>query len=492
MMPSNDVSASNFVGGRAVGSRRRGRVINPASFATVVGSVTLATRGTVDAAVAQAQAALRGWAATSVEERQFLLLAIAEQLERLIEAQDLPTLLTREQGKIRAESAQDLRLASHVIRQTVELATSALREEVYKDELGMLITTFEPMGVVAAISPWNWPIVLSMMKLTPALLTGNTVVLKPAPNTPLAITVIVTEIAKALPPGVLNLVHGGGDIGAYLVSHPGVHKVSFTGSVASGRKVYRAAAANIKDLDLELGGNDPAILLDDVKVTDDLVRSIVGAAFVTTGQVCVAIKRLYVHEDILPTFLPALQDAVNTFVVGDGLSPDVTMGPLNNDMQFTKVSRMVDEARSAGAKISTVGRRSPGTKWDGGYFMLPGVATGAPDACALVQEEQFGPVLPVLSFSDVDEVVERANKTSYGLCASIWSSNSARAFELARRIESGRTCVNAHGLQTLDFGFARTAVKESGLGLSSGPEGLRSYACRRILTDRRTPAQLAS
>lgn len=477
--------AFNLVNGKQLAGVRRDPIFNPARFDELVGHVEIASREIVEQAVAAAGAAFPAWAARGLAERKELLLEAGRKVETAISQKDLVSLLTSEQGKILSEAQRDVGGTIPMIRLNVDAVDAAIGDRVTADERGRNVLVYDPIGVVAVITPWNWPVLLSVVAIIPALLAGNCVIVKPAPNTPLAISETVYAMASVLPPGVLNIIHGGSDVGSHLVDHPGVGKITFVGSVASGKKVYEAAGrTSIKRLALELGGNDPAIVFEDAKIDDEVIRAIIDAALITSGQVCAAIKRLYVHSDIIDEVTDRLMDAMNEAVVGDGKSPDVSMGPLNNEMQFRKVQKMLEEARACGADIRTVGKRHDATDWAQGYFMLPSVAFNAPEGCDLVQEEQFGPVLPILSFTDTDDVIRRANDTGYGLSASVWSSDIDRAFDVSRRVEAGKIWINQHGLGSLDFRIAVGGVKNSGLGIHYGPEGIQAFTNRRLLTDR--------
>ncbi|MEU1957248.1 aldehyde dehydrogenase family protein [Nocardia rhamnosiphila] len=477
-------NAVNLVGGERVLGDTPIEVRNPAAFGTVVGDVSYASPEVVDAAVRTATAAQRAWARETLESRISQLDKAADVVERFCEDNDLASLLTQEQGKVLSESAFDVSLASQVIRMTTEMATEALADIEFSDSRGRHIVSFDSLGVVAAVTPWNWPIVLSIMKVAPALVAGNSVVLKPAPNTPLTITAILEVLASSLPTGLVNLVHGDGRAGAALTTHPDVAKLSFTGSVTTGRKIYTAGASSIKNMTLELGGNDPAVLLDDVDLSDETIQRMCDATFMTTGQVCVAVKRFYVHGDRYGEFVEKFKACADQYVVGDGLDQRSTMGPLNNEMQFKKVHALLDQAQRAGATATTLGAVVPDTAWEQGYFIRPTVVTDAPSDIELVTEEQFGPIIPVLPFTDTESVLEEINSSPYGLGSSVWSADTDRAFAVGRRIRAGGTWINAHGLANLDFHFATGGVKSSGLGVELGVDGLRAFTDRHNITER--------
>lgn len=481
----NPPTAYNLINGkRHEGGTTSTKICNPAAFETVVGSVESATPAIVDTAVVAARHAFPDWSKRSIADRIASLREAAARVSQAIKDKDLAALLTREQGKILFESMIDVNSVDTAVEAAALIAEEALSDVVFTDRKGRHITMHTPVGVVAAVSPWNAPIILSIWKVIPALAAGNCVVLKPAPNTPLAITEIIAAIASALPPGVLNLVHGSGDVGHALVSHPQVGAVSFTGSVASGRKVLGAGIESLRPVSLELGGNDPAIVLDDADLNEQTIRSMAAMTYVITGQVCVAIKRIYVHDSLYDRFVSLFSDVVNEYVVGNGLSPDVTMGPLNNEMQLRKVQGYITSAEAAGARITTLGRRSKEVDWGGGYFMLPSIATGVPERCGLVQEEQFGPVVPIMRYSNLDDAIRQANSTEYGLCSSVWSSDFDRALGVARRIEAGMTWINHHGLGAMDLNFGANGIKASGHGITGGIEGIREHCHRRTITDR--------
>jgi len=325
---------------------------------------------------------------------------------------------------------------------------------------------YRPLGVVGIITPWNAPINLAAGPLTAALYTGNTVVLKPSPYTPLCTLRLGELLRDVFPPGVLNVLAGGDELGQWMTEHPGIDKISFTGSVATGKKVMASAAGTLKRVTLELGGNDAAIVLDDVD-PKTVAPKLFFAACVNSGQVCMAIKRIYAHERIYDALCAALAEEARKARVGDGLDPQTQYGPIQNRMQYEKVVGILEDTRRAGARIVAGGElpQRPG------YFIPPTIVTDIAENSRLVREEQFGPVVPVLKFSDVDEAVRLANDTRFGLAGSVWSHDPARAAAIAARLEVGTAWVNQHRATsaTVPFGGA----KESGLGRQYSILGLK-------------------
>jgi acyl-CoA reductase-like NAD-dependent aldehyde dehydrogenase len=313
-----------------------------------------------------------------------------------------------------------------------------------------------------------------VVKIAPALLVGNTVVGKPSPYTPLSTLALGAAIADVVPPGVVNILGGSDQVGAALTAHPGVRKVSFTGSVATGKKVARAAADDLKRVTLELGGNDPAIVLPDVDAKAVASRLFWGA-FANSGQVCIAIKRLYVHEDVYPAIVSELSEVARRVKLGPGLEAGTQLGPLNNRMQFERVQDLVEDARKHGGKVEVGGTALARP----GYFFPPTLVTGIGEGVRLVDEEQFGTALPVIPYRDVDDAVEQANRTHFGLGASVWTANVERGTELATRLESGTTWVNQHMSLGRDFPFG--GMKWSGIGRQNGPWGLEEFCELQVL-----------
>jgi acyl-CoA reductase-like NAD-dependent aldehyde dehydrogenase len=338
--------------------------------------------------------------------------------------------------------------------------------------------------VCVAIIPWNFPPTLASVKIGPGLLAGNTMVIKVPEFGPLATLQCLGAIAAALPPGVLNIVSGfGPEVGTSLVRDKRVGKVAFTGSTATGKLVMADAASHLARVTLELGGNDAALVLHDVDITEEMIKRIVTGAFSATGQICFAIKRLYVHESRYGELTERLRAAVDEIVVGDGARPEVTMGPFNNERQFVKVGELLAETQRD-YDVAQLGSYAEGTAIDDGYFMLPYLVFNPPESSAIVSCEQMGPILPIMKFEDEEEAIARANDSEYGLASSVWSTDIDRAFAIGERLEAGTTFVNGHSLFTIDPDGPFGGFKESGVGREfGGPVGLAQYIQLKSITD---------
>jgi acyl-CoA reductase-like NAD-dependent aldehyde dehydrogenase len=450
------------IDGKAVSAEQSFGVINPATGA-VFAQAPDCSREQLDAAMDSSQAAFRAWRSDEARRREALL-KCAEALQA--RAQELAPILTQEQGKPLEKAMMELMGGALWFQYTASLEIPV---EVLQDDADTRIEVRRrPHGVVGAITPWNFPVLLGIWKIAPALLAGNTVVIKPSPFTPLSTLKLGEVLRDVLPPGVLNVVSGGDGLGAWITSHPAVRKISFTGSVATGKKVAAAAAPDLKRVTLELGGNDPALVLDDVD-PKDVAEKIFWSAFENCGQICSAVKRVYVPERLYEPILSELAEHARGAKVGDGLEPGIQIGPINNEPQFERVIELVEDARSHGAKVLTGGARIG----DRGYFYAPTIVGDVSDGTRLVDEEQFGPALPVLSYRNIDDAVERANATHFGLSGSVWSSDYERAAEVAGRLECGTAWVNQHLaiLPNAPFGGA----KWSGIGVENGPWGLLGF-----------------
>jgi acyl-CoA reductase-like NAD-dependent aldehyde dehydrogenase len=363
------------------------------------------------------------------------------------------------------------------------MAAAALAGRVHPS--GTTQVEWVPHGVVGAILPFNWPISVMANKVLPALLTGNTIVVKAPPTCPGAVLLVAAAMAERLPPGVLNVVNGpDAALGAALVGHPGVDMVSFTGGVPTGQAVMSVAARTARPVVLELGGNDAAILAPDVMVDAALAGRLFDAAFITSGQVCMAIKRLYVQADRMAEMVAALVDRLSTEVVGDGLADGVTMGPVHLAGSRDRAEALIAEAAHDGARVHRPGRVRDEDAGAGGYLVSPALVESPAPGSRVVVEEQFAPVLPILPYDDLDDAVLAANRSPFGLCASIWSNDMALAASVAGRLEAGTVFINTHGLSAIDMEAPMGGWKQSGFGVELGPEGMQAFARQRVVVTR--------
>jgi len=463
MSVTSDYPRTLTIDGAAVETAEHFPVVDPATgkpFATAP-SISDAQ---LDSAVRAADAAYGTWRRDE-PARTAALLAAADAVDAA--AGDLAALLTAEQGKPLHDARAETKAVSLWLRYfaTLELAPEVVRD----DEKGYAEVHRRPLGVVAAITPWNFPLTLAMWKIAPALRAGNTVVIKPSPYTPLATLALGEVLRPVLPPGVLNVVTGPDPLGAALTTHPLVRKISFTGSTSTGKKVAAAAADDLKRVTLELGGNDPAIVLPDAPI-GDIAASLFWSGFINNGQTCLAVKRVYVHESQHDDLVDALAAIAEQVRVDEGTAEGVQLGPINNKPQYERVSGLVEDAVARGARVAAGG--SPLDR--DGYFYRPTILSGLDDGVPVVDEEQFGPVLPVLAYRDLDDAVARANRTTYGLTASVWSADPGRAAVVAAEIEAGQVTVNAHGSAiTPDLPFG--GHKHSGIGVENGRWGLLGF-----------------
>jgi acyl-CoA reductase-like NAD-dependent aldehyde dehydrogenase len=454
---------SLLIGGELVQSPQQLDVINPA-LGTVFARCPSAGAPELDSAVAAARRAFPAWRARSFADRAALVKQLSQKLRE--RQKELAELLTREQGKPLAQSVAEIDRGA---AQSDGMVGIEIPVEVIADDNDKHIELrYRPLGVVGIITPWNAPVNLALGPLVSALYTGNTVVLKPSPYTPLATLKVGELLNEVFPAGVVNVLAGGDELGAAMTAHRDIDKISFTGSVATGKKVLASAAATLKRVTLELGGNDPAIVLDDVDAKA-VAKKIFFASFVNSGQVCMAIKRIYAHESIYADLCDALVEEANKAKVGNGLDPSTELGPVQNKMQYDKVVGIIKDTKKAGAKFLAGGEIPAGP----GYFLPPTLVTDIADDSRLVQEEQFGPIVPILKFSDVDDALRRANDTRYGLSGSVWTKDLKRGSEIAARLEVGTAWVNQHRTTSAFVPFG--GAKESGLGRQYSALGLKSY-----------------
>ena len=468
------VHARLLIGGEWVDGATRIEVRNPARPAEIVGSAVQCGTDDIDAAVGAAKAAQPAWAALGYRARADV---IADALDRLEKEQDeRATLYSRENGKTIAEAKGELRSVCARQRLTLELVEELEAERLLTDEIGRTFVSQIPYGVVVSIVPWNAPVALAFMQIIPALLAGNAVVVKPPESCPLTLTRSVEMIAGLFPPGVLNLVTGlPAEIGDRLTGHPDVDKIAFTGSIPSARHIMSNAAQTIKGMTLELGGNDPAVVLDDVDLSEKTMDRMTGAVFRMTGQVCMAIKRIYVPEEMQDRFVDAFAKAADKVVVGEGTRPKVTMGPMHLEKGLIRARGLLDDAEKRGANLLRVGRIDDMETFEEGWFMQPTIVTDIDDEAPLMTEEQFCPALPIATYRDIDDAVARANDTVYGLGGSVWGKDVDRAVSVARRIESGTVWINTHGTESVNRRAPYGGIKQSGIGRRAGIEGMREY-----------------
>mgnify|MGYP001609523418 FL=1 len=459
-----------LIGGRLVDGAAPMDVINPATE-EVLATCPRGSEAQLDEAVAAAKQAFPAWAAKPIADRRALILKLADAIEK--DAEALARLLTQEQGKPLAEATAEIAYTQAFIRQ---LATHDLPVKVLEDSDHRRIEQRRrPLGVVGAIIPWNFPVLIVAFKLPLALLAGNTVVVKPAPTTPLTTLKLGELMAEIFPAGVVNVITDQNDLGGKLSTHPDVAKISFTGSTETGRKVMASAASTIKRITLELGGNDAAIVLGDVDPVE-VAPGIFGGAFMNAGQVCLAIKRVYAHADIYDALCTELGRLAEEAIVDDGLKQGVQIGPLQNAAQYEKVKAFLDDARANGTIVAggTVEDRP-------GYFIRPTIVRDISDGTKLVDEEQFGPILPVIRYEDEEDALARANASTMGLGGSIWSTDREAARDLAGRMDSGTVWINKH----LDFGphVPFGGAKQSGLGVEFAEEGLHEFTQIHVINE---------
>lgn len=462
------------INGETVYTKNTLPVINPANE-EVIAQVPHADENDLNLAVHAARAAFPSWAALSVEERAQMLEEFADAIEQ--NSEELARLFTLEMGRPYQGALQEVSGAAKTVK---FYAKQRLPREILQDKDTHYVEKYyTPLGVAGLIVPWNFPVSLAVWKVSPALLTGNTVVLKPSPNTPLT-TLYLGELAKEIfPKGVFNVITGANELGAWMTEHSGIDKISFTGSTGTGKKVMQGAAINLKRVTLELGGNDAAIVLEDAD-PKKVAKPLFWAAFLNTAQVCVATKRLYVHEKIYDELLTELVNYAKTVKVGDGMDPETQLGPLQNKTQYEKVKGIIEDTKRSGAKIVLGGEIDESKP---GYFIPITIVDNPADDSRVVVEEAFGPILPVLKYHDYDDVIQRANNTIYGLGASVWGEDLALARSIADRLEAGTVWINE--AQVLHPKFPFGGHKQSGIGVEHSLEGITEYTNTKVVMIRK-------
>lgn len=486
-----------YVAGQPVMTEQWSAVHDPAAPNEIVGYAPCATAAQARAAVSAAHRAWLEWSRLAPEQRaaqlSSALLALEQDFEQRIE------LLVRENGKVRAEAEVELGVFAWRSELAIELAEQlhrirpleplAVRPQPTLATEGDHATVHRryvappfrseisrmSLGVVTIIVPYNWPIAILAASLPHALIAGNTVVVKPPPTSPLCLLRTMQLLASRLPPGVLNVVSGTNDAVAPLVRDPLVRRVVFTGSTAAGIQILKMAAENMTRVTLELGGNDPALVLEDADLGEEAVRRLVTGAFLTSGQVCMGIKRVYVHRLRYRELVDKMSQLLQHYVVGHGLEARTTMGPLNNARQRDIVTRLCDEARSAGCEVVQFGELAEPDASSGGYFLRPSLVLDPSPDLRIVTEEQFGPALPICAYDHLDGVIDRVNSEWAGLCSSVWTANADRARDVAARLRTGTTWVNNANAVAQDDRAPFGGFRMSGMGRELGLDGLLEF-----------------
>ncbi|KAJ4345224.1 uncharacterized protein N0V89_011353 [Didymosphaeria variabile] len=454
-----------IIDGKSVPTEKTRRGINPATLEEKE-EVPVATEDNLNQAVEAARKAFRSWSKVSWDKRKNKLLAWADAIEA--HKKEFADLLVAEQGKPLSVAIGETDAAIAWIKGQSSLA---LPEEVVEDsEKRKVVTRYTPLGVAAAIVPWNFPLMIAAVKIAPALLTGNVVIVKPSPFTPYCGLKLVELAQQFFPPGVVQSLSGDDSLGPWITNHPDIDKISFTGSTQTGKLVLQSASKTLKRVTLELGGNDPAIVFPDVNI-DKVAENLARSAFLSSGQICLAVKRIYVHESIYEQFRDAIVKHVRSYTLGDGSDEGTTHGPVQNEMQYYRVKSFFDDIEKHDWKVAIGGKIDHAPR--NGYYITPTIIDNPPHDSRIVAEEPFGPILPLISWKDETEVIEYANNTRLGLGASVWSNNLEAAERIARSIESGSVWINAH-LETTPMA-AFGGHKESGIGAEYGIEGLKAY-----------------
>ena len=453
-------------------------VNNPAT-GEVIDRVPSGTPDDVAHAVDAADAATGGWKKKSMRERGMILFHAAGLVRE--QHKDIAELLTREQGKPLRESIDEVRGFANILEFYAGISAHSTGETVRLGPAGDCMVVHEPLGICGAIIPWNMPVIIMGWKVGPALLAGNTMVLKPASTTPLSSLKLAGILDKAgLPPGVLNVVTGSGEsVGSAIVRHPLIRKVSFTGDCATGEKIRQLASAQLKDLTLELGGSDPMIVMDDAAI-DKAVEGALRGRFYNAGQTCTAVKRLYVHEKIAGIFIKKLQARIEALKAGNGLEPGIDIGPMNSVEGRQRISGMVNEVmEKEEGTILIGGCPLTGPSFDAGHFYTPTLVTGVTPGARLLTDEIFGPVLPVMTVPDLDTAIKEANRSRYGLGASVWTADLATTKCVFDEVHAGIIWVNRHLTVPPEIPFG--GMNESGIGRENGSHALESYSRTKTL-----------
>ncbi|MCP5383987.1 MAG: aldehyde dehydrogenase family protein [Altererythrobacter sp.] len=461
----------NLIDGEMVETASTMEVVNPANE-QVVGLVPACGTDELDRAVAAARRAFKSWSKTPIDERR----AVIQQMSGIIKenADELFRLLTTEQGKPHEQAKGEIYGAAGLM---AAQSTLSLEEEIIEDSDTRLHRSRRvPVGVVGGIVPWNFPVMMAMQKIAPAMLSGCTIVLKPSPFTPLTTLRIAELVKDVVPAGVVNIITGEDSLGPLITGHPDIDKITFTGSTATGKKIMEGASKDLKRITLELGGNDASIVLPDADVSK-VAEQLFWSSFSNAGQICVAAKRIYIHEDIYDELSTAIAEYAKGVVVGDGAQQGTGVGPIQNKKQFDRVCELIEDAKSNGYKFLVGGDVDPSGS---GYYVPITILDNPPEDARIVAEEQFGPVMPLMKFSTEEEVIARANASDYGLAGAVWTGNPDKGVEIAEQLETGTVWVNEylHLSPFAPFG----GHKQSGFGAEYGVEGLKEFTYPQVIT----------
>lgn len=465
---------ANLIDGEMVTAGQTFEVVNPANE-QVVGLAPACGKEELDRAVSAARRAFKTWRKTSAEERQKVVQGIAATIKE--NADELFRLLTTEQGKPHAQAQQEIYGAAGL---AAAQSTLTLDDVINQDDDTRLSRTRRvPVGVVGGIVPWNFPVMMAIQKIVPALISGCTIVLKPSPFTPLTTLRIAELIKDVVPAGTVNIITGADELGPLITEHPDIDKITFTGSTATGKKIMEGAAGDLKRITLELGGNDASIVLPDADV-EKVAEQLFWSSFSNAGQICVAAKRIYIHEDIYDDLSKAISEYAKGVVVGDGSQQGTGVGPIQNKKQFDRVRELIQDAKDKGYEFLTGGDVDPsGT----GYYVPITILDNPPEDARIVAEEQFGPVMPLMKFASVEEAIERANNSEYGLAGAVWTKDTDKGVEIAEQLETGTVWINEflHISPLAPFG----GHKQSGFGAEYGVDGLKEFTYPQVITVKR-------
>ncbi|MFZ1742953.1 MAG: aldehyde dehydrogenase family protein [Pontixanthobacter sp.] len=462
---------SNLIDGELVSTANTMEVLNPANE-QVVGLVPSCGEAELDRAVAAARKAFKTWSKTPIDDRRAVIQAMAGAIKE--NADELYRLLTTEQGKPHDQAKGEIFGA---IGMMSAQSTLSLDEVINEDSDQRLSRTRRvPVGVVGGIVPWNFPVMMAMQKIAPAMLSGCTIVLKPSPFTPLTTLRIAELIKDIVPAGVVNIITGEDTLGPLITNHPDINKITFTGSTATGKKIMEGASKDLKRITLELGGNDASIVLPDADVSK-VAEQLFWSSFSNAGQICVAAKRIYIHEDIYDEMAATIAEVAKNVTVGDGSQQGTGVGPIQNKKQYDRVCELIQDAKDNGYKFLVGGDVDPSGS---GYYVPITIMDNPPESARIVAEEQFGPVMPLMKFSTTEEVIQRANNSDYGLAGAVWTGDTDKGVAVAEQLETGTVWVNEylHLSPFAPFG----GHKQSGFGAEYGVEGLKEFTYSQVIT----------